>query len=566
MEKLLRSRARGKGEKFADIAKEKGSKVEDNLSKAHDFLNSFASYIKDDKERFLKIGKLANMYSESIGKGKDKALKDVKQLAGSFNHEKQGKFHNDIFDEMKEARSGIRLFNNTFLNRKSEAGKVEDLVDDVRVYLVKVQHSASSSKIQRARYFVGQATTLARSIDEQYEEIIKKLDKINIEKLGNELRDLSANKIKMVVYEKAFDIISDKTNRKGTLAGKEFLDSLNEDNIVRYGPRPKPSSRETDSRSTDSDSDTKTHDSKQERQNRKEKKIEEHDRETFAEVPEQGKIYRKTKVPGLRRLDRDWVDEVKDYYYGTKIKSTGAYAGNGLLTWAEGSISKEQKARIESLISEVDRTSSMKAAVELWRGINVIWLKKTNTIDEDLKPDLLQRTSNVRLSGDAMNVARECLGHHVNYYTYELVGVFTNNKYLPELMIENERIRRGIALNRQLDDDEKGLTPAQIMKKNEEMIKQIIKSESENREDRLALVNFYNYYVKMNERLVRNLNKPAESRDYSGDADMWIYMYYTSMGLYRQRRIHEEDQETTSKRSKISPPPAPGPSKKEDVN
>ncbi|MDE1871424.1 MAG: hypothetical protein KGI06_04270 [Candidatus Micrarchaeota archaeon] len=306
-------------------------------------------------------------------------------------------------------------------------------------------------------------------------------------------------------------------------------------------------------------------------------------KETSAGNEGKERIYRKSNIPVINKIERDWVDTIKDYYYGEEYTRNGVKynESNGFAKWA--GLSLEQKNRIESLIKDVDEKSELATAVKLWQEVHKIWLEKTDTIDSETAKGLIERTSKENLSAyEARNIARESLAHHVNYYMPIFVGIFEKNgyfserefketeereefknpanarKYLVYLMDHNDRIKSGNYRKR--DGTEASMQELEeMLKRNREEAEAVLHKTMKHwrqvipRDVRFGMTSFYNNYNEMNTIHYSNLKKKTDERDYSGNDSLWAHMYRFSLSAYRGHMLAGRERENVT-----TPPPPEG--------
>lgn len=243
MPTAFRSRARGHAKATEEKAEENLGKVMEAVSKGNAVLSHFVVYVSpDDHERLEKIQRIIHFDETGlrgpITQGNLQALSVARRLLGGFSNDKQGAFINSMHTQMVAAkRSAKNFFPRIYLLERNEAQKMKRLTRDINLYITKASHASSASKIQRARYAAGQKLTFARSVDQQYERILKQLDKIDTDNFEWEVASVACAKAKMTIFETAFDKISDTSNKHGVFAAKKFLEGIDETNIDDYGIR-----------------------------------------------------------------------------------------------------------------------------------------------------------------------------------------------------------------------------------------------------------------------------------------------------------------------------------------
>lgn len=262
--------------------------------------------------------------------------------------------------------------------------------------------------------------------------------------------------------------------------------------------------------------------------------------------------------------------------------------------WAD--LDGQQRAEFKALINNLEKTHSLKDSVELWKRMNVIWLEKTDTIEGDAKADLLERTMNATTSKEIMNISREALARHVNYYAETLLEqhYFTTKKALTEgaetggmeeikrLVRENQQIWYSKPLNQMVPGEK--ITYGEILEKNQRKLNGLLYYDAKkkfyplrtNSEYALELKNFYENLEKMNSILSKNMIKPAEERDFSGNDIMWNFMFWYSFDSYRRNllppspekreiKMPPPPQEPTGEKN-ISMPPPQEPTKQKNIS
>ncbi|MGD0510356.1 MAG: hypothetical protein ABSA33_00805 [Candidatus Micrarchaeaceae archaeon] len=547
MEKLRRSEARGNAKKVDERAQDKTDKIINGLSEGSQVLGTFLQYIKSEqiRSKVMELDSLCRSgFSDQIRQGNSEALGSIKEVAGTFGAFRQNDFHNRMFDEMHKAKLEMRIFS----KKETEAKEVKELIKDIERYLKKASHSASRSKIQRARYFAGQAT-FANSIDEEYQGIVERLGEISIKDFKSEVVRLAEKRAEITVYEKAFDTV--EHSKKGTFAAKEFLDSLDQNNIGDYG---------MSTRSTTQHANAQQNQGQNGAANVQQQHAQSNTQNAANANGANGQQQFRQAIEGT--VSNSWVKKVNDYY--------GDFS-----KWAN--LDERQQTEFEGLIKEVNETRSMAASMELWKRINVMWVQNADVVPADRKAELADWTMDSKSEKDMVNVSRELLALYVNHYLPVITMHATGSADVANLIKENHDYMRQPDLTSRPEGGEK--TYQELIEENERKLKDLIvprrlpfskpKGEFATLKNarvmgappsNLTARNFYDQYLKMNEMLDGNISRKPSERDYSGNDIMWDYMRATAEAVYKMRLMPEE-----GRRGEMAPPSFGSPTKEQEM-
>ena len=224
----------------------------------------------------------------------------------------------------------------------------------------------------------------------------------------------------------------------------------------------------------------------------------------------------------------------------------------------------------------------MDDAVKLWKELNTVWLKNTDSINIQFKEELIARNDRVSSSRDAMNLGREELAHHINHYLPKLVSLFGVDEGISDLLKQRNELEK-LQIMERVSAEKKRIE--EELEKIQEAIdvaalsyyKANPSKSPKGNLKKLRFDKFLEFYEIMNDKFETNKLLNPVKRDFSGDDDMWNYMHNFAMDAFRARKLPESapvEQEKKIKSPAPPPevekqkgiaPPAPRPADKEVV-
>jgi len=190
---------------------------------------------------------------------------------------------------------------------------------------------------------------------------------------------------------------------------------------------------------------------------------------------------------------------------------------------------------IQKLMAQTKKSRSMEDATELWKEVNDLWLKKTDTLNEDAKQMFRQRSAGVdktdmRSVESSMDMHREQLAFHFDHYREKMFNIAPGGGWVEKSLKDEERIRKEISA---ASGEEKKKKEAELRKLFEETQRRL--DDSARRGDN-RLVELYTHY-----RIMANAHNGGGSRgNYKGNDKSWQFIYDYAYAAWENGKLGDD--------------------------
>jgi len=285
-----------------------------------------------------------------------------------------------------------------------------------------------------------------------------------------------------------------------------------------------------------------------------------------ASASQSAKTYKITE-----KVDEVWIRHMEEYL--VQIRGWGGIELKELESRRQDEGKPLLKELLENTRREKDKQKRGEMAMEAWKDISAICIKKTGVIkDEKVKMKLLNEVKNAYDFEAANIVARKELVYHIDFYKYQFVKAFEVDPEVTEHMqaqleykrklamgeydttssIERERLKK--AIEEEEEEIQKGILAVYFNNTPTPGYKKYLDKRHRSGADP-TILKFFSYYNEM-----MDCDKAG---NYSENKGMWEFMYGIAYQAWKDKIIDDEKL-PEDKIVPMAPPPLIAPCTEKD--